>query len=142
MRRAALVCLLLAAAARLAWAEEAARRFPVEQRFVVTYLNGQDFAAKSLTFTVRRDQGKGMRGTGFSGCNTWFARVEIMDDRFAMGEIGSTEKFCHRDRMKTEMEFMAILKSLTRWSMDGRTLVLGGDNATLLLVPASRTAQK
>jgi len=139
VRRAALVCLLLAVAARLAWGEEA-RRFPVEQRFVVSYLNGQDFAAKSLTFTVRRDQGRGMRGTGFSGCNTWSARVEIVDDRFTMSEIGSTRKFCHRDRMKTEMEFLTILKSLTRWSMDGRTLVLTGDNATLLLVPASRTA--
>ena len=110
---------------------------------MVAYLNGQDVVARSLTLMVRRDGGgKGLRGTGFAGCNTWFARIEIEDgDRFAVSELGSTRKFCHRDRLKTEGEFLAILRTLTRWRVDGRALVLSGDSSTLLLTPASRTAR-
>ena len=39
-----------------------------------------------------------------------------------------------------ESEFVGILRSLDRWRMDGRNLVLRGDKATLVLSPASRTA--
>jgi len=143
VRRAALYCLLFGIFAQLAWAEEASRRFPLEQRFVVTYLNGQDFASKPLTLMIRRDPGgRGFRGVGFAGCNTWTARIDIGEaDRFAVSELGTTRKFCHRERMKTESEFLAILRSMKRWRMDGRTLVLMGDNSTLVLSPASRTAQ-
>jgi hypothetical protein len=41
----------------------------------------------------------------------------------------------------SESEFLAILRSMKRWRMDGRTLVLMGDSSTLVLSPASRTAQ-
>jgi heat shock protein HslJ len=117
-------------------------RFPFEQRFVVTYLNGQDFVARSLTFAVRREPGgRNGRVTGYAGCNTWFARVDVGDaGRMAVSEIGTTRKSCHRDRMKIESEFLVILRSLDRWRMDGRNLVLRGDQATLVLSPASRTA--
>jgi heat shock protein HslJ len=150
MRRAALCCLLLAVFTQVvtqaftqALAQEAPRRFPLEQRFVVTYLNGQDFAPRSLTLTVSRiPGGKGLRATGFAGCNTWFARIELGDgDRLAVSEVGSTRKFCHRERMRTEAEFLAVLTSLAHWRIEGRTLVLSGDSATLVLTPASRTAQ-
>jgi heat shock protein HslJ len=156
VRRVALCCLLLGLVAQLDWpgeapgkgwmgraqAEEAARRFPFDQRFVVTYLNGQDFGGRSLTLSVRREAGgRGTRGTGFAGCNTWFGRVEVGEGgRIAVGEIGTTRKFCHRDRMKTEGEFLAILRSLDRWRMDGRNLMLRGDKGVLVLSPASRTA--
>ena len=145
MRRIALFCLLVGLLAPMVWAGAAlaeAARFPFEQRFVVAYLNGQDFAARSLTFAVRREPGGSRgRGTGYAGCNTWFARVDVGDaGRMAMSEIGTTRKSCHRDRIKTESEFLAILRSLDRWRMDGRNLVLRGDKATLVLSPASRTA--
>ena len=145
MRRVALYCLLVGLVAQMIWAgvgwAETAR-FPFEQRFVVTYLNGQDFAARSLTFGVRREPGgRNGRATGYSGCNTWFARVDVGDaGRIAVSEVGTTRKFCHRDRMKIESEFLGILRSLDRWRMDGRNLVLRGDRATLVLLPASRTA--
>ena len=152
MRRIALCCLLVSVFAHMFWAddgwaeisrvEETFRRFPFEQRFVVTYLNGQDFGGKSLTFAVRREPGsRGGRGTGFAGCNTWFARVDVGDGgRLAVSEVGTTRKYCHRDRIRTEAEFLAILRSLDRWRMDGRNLMLRGDKATLVLTPASRTA--
>lgn len=144
MRRIALNC-LLGLFAPMVWASAGlaeTARFPFEQRFVVTHLNGQYFAARSLTFAVRREPGSGRgRGTGYAGCNTWFARVDVGDaGRLAVSEIGTTRKSCHRDRIKTESEFLGILRSLDRWRMDGRNLVLRGDKATLVLSPASRTA--
>lgn len=143
MKRVVPVCLLLGFFAQFAWAEEASRRFPLEQRFVVTYLNGQDFGSRSLTLMVRRDPaGRGWRGTGFAGCNTWFGRVDIGEaGRFAVGDLGTTRKFCHRDRMKAEVEFLTILRSLSRWRMDGRNLMLTGDKSILVLSPPSRTAR-
>ena len=145
MRRMTLYCLLAGLLAPLVWAGAAlaeTARFPFEQRFVVTYLNGQDVAARSLTFAVRRDPGgRGGRGTGYSGCSTWTARVDVGDaGRVSVSEVGTTRKFCHRDRIRTEREFLAILRSLDRWRMDGRNLVLRGDRATLVLSPASRIA--
>jgi heat shock protein HslJ len=142
MRRAALFCLLLGLFAHSAGAQEASRRFPLEQRFVVNYLNGQDFMSKSLTLTVRRDTGRGFRATGYSGCNTWFARLDLSEaDRFAVTDVATTRKMCHRDRMRTEREFLAIVRSVKHWRMDGRMLLLLGDTSTLVLAPASRTAQ-
>jgi heat shock protein HslJ len=143
VRRAALICVLLGLFAHAAGAEEALRRFPFDQRFVVSYLNGQDFAARSVTLTVRRESGaRGIRGTGFAGCNTWFARIDMAEaDRFVMTEVGTTRKFCHGERMKTESEFLSILRAVKRWRMEGRMLVVLGDNSTLVLSPTSRTAQ-
>ena len=43
--------------------------------------------------------------------------------------------------MRTEAEFLGILRALDRWRIDGRTLVLGSDKAVLVLTPASRTAE-
>jgi heat shock protein HslJ len=151
VRRAVLVWLLLgllagglfvpgALVVPSAFGEEATRRFPLDQRFVVTYLNGQDFGSKSLTLSVRRE-GRGFRAIGYSGCNTFGARVGIEMDRFVMGHVGTTRKFCHGDRMKTEGEFLMILRAVKHWKMDGRQLVLMADNATLVLSPASRTAR-
>jgi heat shock protein HslJ len=152
MRRITLCCLLIGVFACIfragaGWAEsargeEAARRFPFEQRFVVTYVNGQDFAGKSLTFAVRREPGNRVgRGTGYAGCNTWFARIEVGDaGRLVVSDVGTTRKYCHRERIRTENEFLAILRSLDRWRMDGRNLILRGDKAILVLSPASRTA--
>ena len=142
MRRAAALWLLLALFTRLAVAEEATRRFPVDQRFSVAYLNGKDAGAKLLSLTIRRDQnGKGYRGGGFAGCNTWTARIEIDGDRLAVKEVGTTRKFCHGERMRTENEFLTTLRSLTRWHMDGPSLVLTGGGTGLLLVPSARAVR-
>jgi len=152
VRPTALCCLLLSFCAHLFWAEgvlaeavridEASRRFPSEQRFIVLYLNGQDFHHRSLTFAVRREPGSRIaRGTGYAGCNTWSARLDVSETgRLAVSDVATTRKFCHRDRMRTEGEFLAILRSLDRWRSDGRTLTLRGDRGTLVLMPASRTA--
>jgi heat shock protein HslJ len=43
--------------------------------------------------------------------------------------------------MRTEREFLAIVRSVKHWRMEGRMLLLLGDTSTLVLAPASRTAQ-
>ncbi|MEA2902626.1 MAG: heat shock protein HslJ [Alphaproteobacteria bacterium] len=121
---------------------EEARRIPIEQRFLVASLNGMDFGNRTLTLTVGRDpRGGGLRGRGFAGCNTWFGRVSIGEgDRFSVEQIGTTRKYCTAARMRLEQDFLAALRSVTRWRMEGSTLILAGEKSTLHLVPVTRRA--
>ena len=111
--------------------------FPLERHFVATSLNGQSFGAKSPTLTVTRDQKQDMlRGAGFAGCNRWMGQVTVGQNQFDVGNLGTTKMFC-ADRMAEESNFLAALKAVKRWRMDGATLVLEGERTTLLLSPAA-----
>ncbi len=110
--------------------------FPLNLQFIAVSLNGQDYAAKSPTLTIKHDpKTNAMTGAGFAGCNIWSGRVSLEGERFGMGDLGSTKMFC-ADQMVTESSFLTALKTVTRWSMDGPTLVLEGDQIKLLLAPA------
>ena len=113
--------------------------FPLNLQFVAVSLNGQDYAANSLdrppTLTVKHDpKTKALTGAGFAGCNNWSGRVSLEGEQFGMGNLGSTKMFC-ADQMATETGFLTALKIVTRWSMDGPTLVLEGDRIELRLAP-------
>jgi heat shock protein HslJ len=111
--------------------------FPLNQHFTAISLNGQDYAAKSPTLTVNLDANRNvLLGAGFAGCNTWNGRVTLADQRFGVGELGTTKMFCS-DQMTAEAGFLTALKSVTRWRMEGAKLVLEGEQTTLLLSPAA-----
>ncbi|HXF86922.1 MAG TPA: META domain-containing protein [Xanthobacteraceae bacterium] len=118
-----------AAAAQSPWG------FPIGQRFVAASLNGQAYQDKAPTITVRHDAQRGLAGSGFAGCNTWFGKVTLGQTQFGVGELGTTRMFC-ADQMQTETAFLEALKSAKRWRMDGSALVLEGDQVTLRLIPA------
>jgi len=110
--------------------------FPLNQRFVAISLNGQNYAAKSPTFSVKLDENRNvLLGAGFAGCNTWSGRITLADRQFGVGDLGTTKMFCV-DQMAAETSFLTALKSVTRWRMDGTKLVLEGERTTLLLSPA------
>jgi heat shock protein HslJ len=124
-----------AAAAQSPWG------FPVGQRYVAVSLNGQTYAEKAPTITVKQDgQREALAGSGFAGCNTWFGRVTLGQTQFGVGDVGTTKMFC-ADRMTTERGFLDALKSVSRWRLDGKTLVLEGDRTTLLLAPVTPNAR-
>jgi heat shock protein HslJ len=114
--------------------------FPLNLQFVAVSLNGQDYVANSPdrppTLTVKLDpKTKALTGAGFAGCNIWSGRVSLEGERLDVGNLGSTKMFC-ADQMATETGFLTALKIVTRWSMDGPTLVLEGDRIKLRLAPA------
>jgi heat shock protein HslJ len=110
--------------------------FPLNQRFMAISLNGQDYAAKSPTLTVKLDAYRNLAtGAGFAGCNVWSGRITLGERQFGVGDLGTTKMFC-ADRMAAEVSFLTALKSVTRWHMDGPRLVLEGERTTLLLSPA------
>jgi len=110
--------------------------FQLDLQFTAISLNGQSYAGKSPTLTVKHDpKTKALTGAGFAGCNIWSGRVSLEGERFDVGNLGSTEMFC-AEQMATETGFLTALKIVTRWSMDGPTLVLEGDRIKLRLAPA------
>lgn len=111
--------------------------FPLERNFVATSLNGQSLGARLPTLTITRDSKQdALRGTGFAGCNRWMGQVTVNQSQFGVDQLGTTKMYC-ADRMADESSFLNALKAVKRWRMDGATLVLEGEQATLLLSPAS-----
>ena len=120
-----------AAAAQSPWG------FPLEQRFVATSVNGQNYGAKPPTLTITRDpKNHALMGAGFAGCNRWNGRVALDQKQFGVGDLGTTKMFCV-DRMAAESSFLSALKAVKHWRMDGPLLVLEGEQTTLLLSPAA-----
>lgn len=109
--------------------------FPLDLQFVAISLNGQNYTAKSPTLTVKHDpKSNALTGAGFAGCNQWIGRVTLEGEQFSMVNLGATKMFCV-DQATAEVDFLTALKSVTRWSMDGSTLMLEGDRTKLLLAP-------
>lgn len=110
--------------------------FPLDRHFVATSLNGQSYVAKSPTLTITRDAKQdSLLGAGFAGCNQWRGQITLYQNQIGVGDVGTTRMYC-ADRMADESSFLASLKTVKRWRMDGPTLVLEGEQTTLLLSPA------
>ena len=110
--------------------------FPLDMQFIARSLNGQSYAAKSPTLTVKHDpRTDALTGEGLAGCNFWQARVSLDNGQFSVSNLGATKMYC-ADQVTAETNFLTSLKSVTRWSIDGPTLSLEGDQTKLLLEPA------
>lgn len=110
--------------------------FPLDLQFTAKSLNGQGFADKSPTLTVNYDpKSNVLTGAGFAGCNQWIGRVTLQGEQFGFTNLGATKMFC-TNQATAEANFLTALKSVTRWSMDGPTLVLEGEQTKLLFTPA------
>ena len=111
--------------------------FPLARHFAATSLNGQTFGTKPPTLIITRDSKQdALVGAGFAGCNQWTGEVTVNQFEFGVAQLGTTKMFC-ADRMMEETGFLDALKTVNRWRMDGRSLVLEGDQTTLTLSPAT-----
>jgi hypothetical protein len=136
---AVLVALLALSAgfAAAGHAQDVPRGFPVDRVFEVRTIGGSDARIFGITIVVKRmAQGEALRGSGSAGCNDWTGAVVLHDDKIEVGRIASTRKFCGEQRMEAEQAFLAALQSARRWRWDDGRLVLEGDGARLLLMPA------
>ncbi|WGI24785.1 META domain-containing protein [Halomonas alkaliantarctica] len=68
------------------------------------------------------------RLAGATGCNTLMGSYWLENERIAFEQIASTKMACPTPQMKTERDFLAALKQVTAWSVDGATLVLSGED--------------
>lgn len=79
-------------------------------------------------------QQQASRLAGATGCNTLMGSYRVENERIVFGQIASTKMACPTAQMKTERDFLAALKEVTAWSVDGSMLVLSGDNNEPLAV--------
>src|SRR5262245_20549002 len=116
-----------AAAAQSPWG------FPLNQSYVASSINGEIIADRAPTLTVARDPNNEqvLRGSGFAGCNSWMGAVTLNQNRFGVGNVGTTKMYC-ADRMATESSFLQALQSTKRWHLEGASLVLEGDKTLVL----------
>ncbi|EHJ93015.1 META domain-containing protein [Vreelandella boliviensis] len=75
-----------------------------------------------------------LRLAGATGCNTLMGSYRVENKRITFGQVASTKMACPTAQMKTERDFLAALKQVTVWSVDGATLVLSGENNKTLVV--------
>jgi heat shock protein HslJ len=69
--------------------------FPLDLQFVAISLNGQNYADKLPTLTIKHDpKSNALVGTGFAGCNQWTSRVTLEGEQFGFSNIGATKMFC------------------------------------------------
>jgi len=118
------------------WAEAA--KFPMDEWFVVENLNSKDVRGKYLTLFVHDGSGGfSASASGGTGCHSWGSAYQLeAPDRFKLVDgIGVTTEACpDANAMQLESEYLAALAKVTRWRMDGSTLLLSGDQAILRLV--------
>lgn len=74
------------------------------------------------------------RLAGATGCNTLMGSYRVENERIAFGQIASTKMACPALQMEIERDFLAALKQVTTWSVDGAMLVLLSDNSEPLAV--------
>ncbi len=72
----------------------------------------------------------GMQITG-SACNSYFGDYTIGVNELSFSNIGSTEMFCE-GTMDQEQEYFEALAGVNGWSLEGATLELSGETASLI----------
>jgi copper homeostasis protein (lipoprotein) len=70
------------------------------------------------------------RAHGNAGCNNYFGRFQLDDDKLAFGALGSTMMAC-AEGMDTERAFLDALGQTTRYVIEGETLQLYAEDQLL-----------
>ena len=108
--------------------------FPVHDRYVVAALDGQDFGADASLTVKRRTADNSLYAEGDAGCGWWVGAVELgAKNAFRVVGVQNASWECPHSAL--EKQFLAALKRVTRWRMEGRVLVLEGNGVRLRLRP-------
>lgn len=67
--------------------------------------------------------------SGNGGCNSYFGRYAMRDNRLAIRDIGATEMYCEKTS-KLEMEYLDALKNAKSYSFENGHLVLNFEDKT------------
>ena len=104
---------------------------------LTTLINGE--AASSVlstttpTMTIDTTSGS-LRGT--TGCNDYFADLQIEDTLLTLSELGWTEVGCESQVMAQEASILEVLQTVERFSIEGDRLTLVGAEGRALVFRA------
>jgi heat shock protein HslJ len=108
------------------------KNFPLDQTWSLREINGKPVPA-TLDVSLKIDGA--LRGSGFTGCNTWSATMyPIKDQHLLVGPYALTKKQCDKDTMAIEFGFLSALLNQPSWDLVNGELVIKGTRGNLRLV--------
>jgi heat shock protein HslJ len=105
------------------------KNFPLDQTWSLRMINEKPVPA-GLDASLQIDGN--LRGSGYTGCNTWSATLyPIKDQKLMMGPVALTKKQCAKDVMQVELGFLSALLGQPSWDLVNGQLVVKGPRGTL-----------
>lgn len=100
------------------------KTFPLGASWSVVALNGKPVQDRRATLMVDMN----LRGTGFSGCNTFSAAAyPLRQQGFAVGPIALTKRSCDKGLLDFEKALLLALRATNKWDLvEGRLVLKGG----------------
>src|SRR5208283_904325 len=107
------------------------KNFPFDQTFSLRELNGKP-VPEGLDASLKIDGN--LRGSGFTGCNSWSATLyPVKDQHLMVGPFALTKKQCPKDVMQIEVGFLSTLIGNPTWDLVNGDLVIKGPRGTARL---------
>ena len=100
------------------------KNFPLDQTWSLRELNGKP-VPPGLDASLKIDGS--LRGSGFTGCNSWSATLyPVKDQHLMVGPFALTKKQCAKDVMAIEGGFLSTLVGNPTWDLVNGELVIKG----------------
>jgi heat shock protein HslJ len=107
------------------------KNFPLDQTWSLRELNGKPIDS-TLDVSLKIDSA--LRGSGFTGCNSWSATMyPVKDQHLLVGPYALTKKQCDKDMMAIESGFLSALMAGPSWDLVNGELVIKGPRGELRL---------
>ena len=108
------------------------KNFPLDQTWSLRELNGKPVPS-GLDASLKIDGA--LRGSGFTGCNSWSATLyPVKDQHLMVGPFALTKKQCPKDVMAIEFGFLSGLLGSPTWDLVNGDLVIKGPRGSMRLV--------
>ncbi len=99
------------------------------EKWFLTELNNTPYQGPRITLEISTEN----RVNGFSGCNRYFASVDVLrGDQLKFGSVGSTKKLCaDYNSNQLENKYLGVLRGITHFNKSSNRLVLNGGYGNL-----------
>ncbi len=85
---------------------------------------------------------EGAKVSGFAGCNAFFGDYNVLENTIDISNLIATKKYCSKEKITLEQEFIKALNSTTSFNLEGDKLSLLKANNTLLIATKNKTTTK
>jgi len=105
------------------------------EKWFLTKLNNGPYQGQRITLEISTDK----RVSGFSGCNRYFASVDVLrGDQLKFGTVGSTRKLCaDPNSNQLERKYLDVMRDVTHFNKSNNRLVLKGSSGNLVFYKKS-----
>jgi len=105
------------------------KNFPLDQTWQLRELNGKPIPS-SVDASLKIDSN--LRGSGFTGCNSWSATLyPVKDQHLMVGPYALTRKKCDKDVMAVEFGLLSGLTGNPEWDLVNGDLVIKGPRGSM-----------